>query len=80
MAGNRDPYKPNTGCTDERIAKDSPVKKSRVVRTASCTQDTAHNQTGTDETYVKMSILIILLIIKMGTSIIMLIKGRLFIH
>jgi hypothetical protein len=31
MAGNRDPYKPKTGCTDESIAKDSPVKKSRGI-------------------------------------------------
>lgn len=42
MAGNRDPYKPNTGCTDERIAKASPVKKTWVIRTILYLQDTAH--------------------------------------
>jgi hypothetical protein len=42
MAGNRDPYKPNTGCTDERIAKANPVKKTRVIRHILYSQDTIH--------------------------------------
>lgn len=69
MAGNRDPYKPKTGCTDERIAKDSPVKKSRGIRTISYIQDIVHDTTAIDVHKAKMNILIILPINKTKTSI-----------